>query len=50
MSEKERDLAKKIADLPPEVQDRFLAQVQGAVTVLDVMSRQQSQDKEAGDA
>ena len=39
MSEKEKVLVKKMAQLPPELQDKFAAAVDGAVMALDVMAQ-----------
>lgn len=42
MSEKERVLLEKIAQLPADVQDRFYDQVAGAVTAVEVLKAAQA--------
>lgn len=38
MSEKEKEIAAQLAELPPDVQDKFLLMAQGAAVALDAMA------------
>jgi len=47
MSEKEKEIVEKIAALPPQLQDKFLDRVEGAIMALDATT---AEKKEADDA
>lgn len=49
MSDKEKELVAQIADLPPEVQDKFLLMAQGAVIGLECAKASEAKD-DTGDA
>ena len=46
MSDKEKTLVDQIAELPAEVQDRFLLMAQGAAVALDSIRESQTRPKE----
>lgn len=47
MSEKEKAIIQKIAQLPPELQDKMAAQIDGAVMALDMLEQsKKKEDKE----
>lgn len=45
MSEREKELIQKIAQLPADVQDRFFDQVTGAVTAVEVLKAAQATEQ-----
>ena len=49
MSEKEKALVAQIAELPPEVQDKFLLMAQGAVIGLECAKASEERDEGSGD-
>ena len=49
MSEKEKTLTEQIGKLPPELQERFLAQAQGAAMALDLLDKRKEERKDAED-
>ena len=46
MSDKEKQFAELLAKMPPEAQDKFLAQAQGAVIMLDALSGGKEKEKD----
>lgn len=48
MSDKEKELAARIAAMPPELQDKFLDQAKGATMALDILDRARA-EKSPGD-
>lgn len=49
MSEKEKALVDQIAELPPDVQDKFLLMAQGAAVAVDCAKAAEAKD-DTGDA
>lgn len=51
MSEREKQFVELLAKMPPAAQDKFLAQAQGAVIMLDALTTAEGADKaaESGD-
>ena len=45
MSEKEKTILEKMAQLPPELQDKMAAQIDGAVMVLDMLGKGEKEDE-----
>ena len=52
MSEKEKALVDQIAELPPDVQDKFLLMAQGAAVAVDCAKAAETKDEtdDTGDA
>lgn len=48
MSEKEKTILEKMAQLPPELQDKMAAQIDGAVMALDILGKDGKDGKEKG--
>ena len=48
MSEKEKALAEKVCALPPELQEKFVQQIDGAALAVEYMQSRQKDEKEAG--
>lgn len=46
MSEKEKTILDKIAKLPPELQDRLVDKLDGAVMALDVLEKKTEKEEE----
>ena len=46
MSDKENELAKRIAAMPPKLQDKFLDQARGAELALDILADGKDKPKE----
>lgn len=49
MSEKEKALVDQIAELPPDVQDKFLLMAQGAAVAVDCAKAAETKDEGSGD-
>ena len=49
MSEKEKRIMEGVAKLPPQLKDRFLDKIEGAVMALDLTSPPPDKQPEAGD-
>lgn len=49
MSDREKTLAGKLAELPPAVQDKFLLMAQGAAVAVEC-AKEEAEKKEADDA
>lgn len=45
MSEKEKTMLKKIAQLPPELQDKLADRIDGAVMALDMLGKGEKEDE-----
>lgn len=48
MSEKEKALAEKVCALPPELQEKFVQQIDGAALAVEYMQSKKKDEKEAG--
>ena len=48
MSEKEKTILEKMAQLPPELQDKMAAQIDGAVMALYILGKDGKDGKEKG--
>lgn len=48
MSEKEKTILEKMAQLPPELQDKFLDKIDGAIMALDMLGKDGKDGKEKG--
>lgn len=48
MSEKEKTILEKMAQLPEELQDKMAAQIDGAVMALDILGKDGKDGKEKG--
>ena len=46
VSDKEKDLAARIAAMPPKLQDKFLEQARGAELALEVLGEKKDGEKE----
>lgn len=46
MSDKEKEMAQKIAELPDRLQDKFLERLEGAVMALDAMQKDEADNGE----
>ncbi len=46
MSEKEKTILEKMAQLPEELQDKMAAQIDGAVMALDILGKGDKEEKE----
>lgn len=49
MSEKEKEIAAQLAELPPDVQDKFLLMAQGAAMAVEAAKAAEAKD-DTGDA
>lgn len=47
MSEKEKAMCEKISKLPPELQEKFLDKVDGAVMALDLLDARKEKDNDS---
>lgn len=47
MSEKEKAMVEKIAQLPPELQSRIVDQIDGAIMAMDMLEGWKNDDEEA---
>lgn len=47
MSEKEKAMVEKIAQLPPELQNRIVDQIDGAIMAMDMLESRKNDDEEA---
>ncbi len=45
MSEKEKTILEKMAQLPPELQDKMAAQIDGAVMALDMLGKGEKEER-----
>lgn len=48
MSEQEKTLTEKVCALPPELQEKFVQQIDGAALAVEYMQKKQNEEKEAG--
>lgn len=49
LTERERELLETLAELPPEVQDKFLLMAQGAAIGLECAKAAEAKDEGSGD-
>lgn len=47
MSEKEKTILEKMAQLPPELQDKLVDKIDGAVMVLDMLEQSKKKEGES---
>lgn len=45
MSEKEKTVIEKMAQLPPELQDKFVDKIDGAIMALDMLGKGDKEDE-----